>query len=175
MDYSISQLLQEPVGATRKYTLNEDLATVDPELAIIEPLEGTLKLTRTQAGALLDLRGHTVVRVACGRCLDPVDVPVDLRITEEVLQTVDVTTGQPLRIEADDPSILIDDHHELHLADLVRQYIVTGLPIRPLCREGCRGLCPTCGQNLNDDPAHHHEEQIDERWATLKELLAKAE
>ena len=53
----------------------------------------------------------------------------------------------------------------------VRDAVVLGLPIAPLCRIDCPGLCAQCGAPLADDPEHHHEEH-DPRWAALTALLA---
>lgn len=171
MDFNIAQLLKQPTGAAREYPLNEDLKGLDPALDPTEPLTGKVRLIRTKNGVLITLSGVTTLRVACSRCLEPVTVPVGLSFEEEFFQTVDVITGLSLGTSRDDPAVLIDGHHEVHLADVIREYLLTALPMHPLCREDCRGLCPQCGHNLNDGSCGHVAQAGDERWATLKELL----
>ncbi len=58
----------------------------------------------------------------------------------------------------------------LDLEPQLRDAVVLTLPFRPLCRDDCPGLCPTCGARLADDPAHQHDEPVDPRWAKLTGL-----
>ena len=171
VDFNIAQLLKQPTGAAREYPLQEDIKGLDPSLDPTEPLTGKVKLIRTKGGVLIALSGKTTLRVACSRCLNPVTVAVDLDFEEEFFQTVDVITGLSLHTSHDDPAVLIDGHHEVHLADVIREYLLTDLPMHPLCREDCKGLCPQCGHNLNEGPCGHSALIGDERWATLRELL----
>ena len=171
MDYNIAQLLKQPIGAAREYDLHEDLHGLDPVLDPTEPLGGKIKLLRSKSGVLLALNGETSLRVPCSRCLEPVVVPISLSFEEEFLQTLDVITGVPLDASKEDPALLIDSHHELHLADVVREYLLIALPMHPLCREECKGLCQNCGHNLNDGPCACDANARDEQWSALKSLL----
>ena len=177
IDYNIAQLLKQPMGAGRARTINvplrHDVRGLDPGLDPVDPLVATLKLVRTKSGVLLTLDGSTSLRVPCSRCLDPVVVPVTLKFEEEFLQTVDVATGFPLGPSEDDPSLLIDRHHDLHLADIIREYLLMAVPMYSLCREDCRGLCQICGHNLNQGPCGHSGRPSDDRWSSLKSLLDK--
>lgn len=60
------------------------------------------------------------------------------------------------------------------LESLLRDNLAESLPLQPLCKPDCRGLCPQCGLNLNDHPDHHHQ-VIDDRWDILKELRNQME
>jgi uncharacterized protein len=171
MDFNIAQLLKQPTGEAREYPLHEDLTGLDPALDPTEPLTGKVKLIRTKNGVLVTFSGMTTLQVACSRCLDPVSVPVDLSFEEEFFQTVDVVTGSSLPTPHDDPAVLINAHHEVHLAEVIREYLLTALPMHPLCREDCKGLCPQCGHNLNEGPCGHVAQATDDRWAALKPLL----
>ncbi len=55
------------------------------------------------------------------------------------------------------------------LEPVLRDAVVLSLPMQPVCREDCAGLCAECGANLNDDPDHHHD-AVDIRWAALQGL-----
>lgn len=171
MDYNLAQLLKQPIGAGREYVLNQKLDGLDPMINATEPLVGRVKLTRTKDGVLLALQASTRLTVACSRCLEPVVVPVTLDFEEQYLQTVDVITGNQLDTDREDPALLIDGHHDMHLADLVREYLLLALPMHALCRDDCRGLCPRCGHNLNSGPCSCGDEAVDDRWAALKALL----
>ncbi len=174
MDYNLAQLLKQAIGAGREYDLQVSLTGLDPSLEATEPLVGRVKLTRTKDGVLLGLKASTRLTVSCSRCLDPVSVPVTLDFEEQFLQTVDIITGAPLDSSHDDPALLIDGHHDLHLADLVREYLLLAVPMHALCRDDCRGLCPRCGHNLNRGSCSCPVEGDDDRWAALKALLPKS-
>jgi len=173
IDINIAQLLKQPTGSGREYDIQESIRGIDPLLDPVGPLSAHVKLVRTKSGVLLSFSGKSSLRTPCSRCLEPATMPVSLSFEEEFLQTVDVASGLPLGTSQDDPAVLIDEHHDLHLAGLVREYLLLALPMHPLCREDCKGLCPQCGHNLNSGPCSCHVEPVDERWAALKGLLDK--
>jgi uncharacterized protein len=65
----------------------------------------------------------------------------------------------------------IDDHHILDLSEIVRQDLALALPMVPLCRTACKGLCSNCGQNWNEGDCDCETEELDPRLIVLKELL----
>jgi uncharacterized protein len=81
----------------------------------------------------------------------------------------DPLTGEPVEgIEPD--TFMVDDRQHLDLSEAVRQYEMAALPIQPVCREDCAGLCPTCGKDLNQGPCGCSRETDDSRWGTLAGL-----
>jgi uncharacterized protein len=176
--FNVAQLLKEPVGATRTATVVADLHTLAPELkpetatddAESVELVGNVRLLRTGEGVLV--QGHLAAELAvpCSRCLEPVVVPVDVDLVEIFTPTLDIITGQAIRPEEDDRALWIDEHHILDLREVLRQDVLVAMPLHPLCREECRGLCPTCGQNLNEGTCNC-EPEPDPRWAALAALL----
>ena len=101
----------------------------------------------------------------CARCLDPAadDLVVDL---VELFAYPDSATEETS--EEDEVQRLEGDH--LDIEPVVHDAIVLGLPWTPLCRPDCAGLCPDCGQRLENLPADHAHEQLDPRWAALTAL-----
>jgi uncharacterized protein len=98
----------------------------------------------------------------CMRCLQDADVPVEVDVREvDMPQAADEELVSPY---------ITDD--ELELARWAHDALALALPIQLLCRADCRGLCPVCGESLNDvDPAEHrHEAAPDPRWDKLREL-----
>jgi uncharacterized protein len=98
----------------------------------------------------------------CGRCLEPVsdELVVDFR---ELFAYPDSTTDATT--EQDEVHRLDGDY--LDAEPVVRDAIVLGLPFTPLCRPDCAGLCPTCGQRLDELPDGHAHDVLDPRWAAL--------
>ncbi len=170
MKFNVSQLLREHTGAVREYDVAEDIRGLDPDLVALEPLTGHVTLMRTVDGILATGRMQTVVDMECSRCLTPVVTPVETELEEDFVPTVDVATGQQLLLPEDvDSATLIDEHHILDLTEVVRQDLLLALPVRPLCREDCQGLCPVCGQNRNENPCDCVVDESDPRWAALRD------
>jgi uncharacterized protein len=171
MRFHVAGLLQEPVGATRQFEAVEDLDRLDEDVATAEPVRVRAKLTRTNAGILVDAKMHSAVRLTCSRCLAELTFPLDVRFREEYQPTVDVGTGLPLPEPSDRATFTIDDDHVLDLTEGFRQYALLNLPMAPLCRAACAGLCPQCGKNLNDGPCDCPPVEADARWRALAEYL----
>ena len=176
--YNVAQLVKEPVGATRTGQISVDLRDLVPELGDVsadqgkaeQPLAGAIRLMHTTDGVLVqgDLAGE--VSLQCSRCLEPVSVPLKVRVEETFVPTVDVLSGQNMRPAEEDQALWIDEHHILDLSEVLRQDVLVALPMHPLCRADCRGLCSICGQNLNEGTCDCTQEP-DPRWARLVDLL----
>jgi uncharacterized protein len=172
--FNVAQLLREPVGSSRSGRIVADLRRIAPDLVQGESdleavVSGEVRLASTQVGVLVqgDLRGNA--RMVCARCLEPVGTPLAFRIEETFVPTVDILTGRPLEVEEEDRALWIDEHHVLDLEEVVRQEALLAAPLHVLCSPDCRGLCPTCGQNLNEGPCDCRPEP-DPRWSALLDL-----
>jgi uncharacterized protein len=123
-------------------------------------IDATLDVSRmTHGGYALRLRFDAGLTGPCMRCLEPAEpsVAVDAREVDQP------GSGEELR----SPYV---EGEELDLAAWARDAYALALPVQVVCREDCAGLCPKCGVNLNDDPDHAHEAELDPRWAKLREL-----
>jgi uncharacterized protein len=74
-----------------------------------------------------------------------------------------------------DSGLLLPDNHQIDLAPLVREYMLLDIPINPVCKPDCKGLCPICGNNLNETTCVHEDTLVDPRLSVLKDLLDKDE
>jgi uncharacterized protein len=131
-------------------------------VAVVPPGSGVGLVLRFEAvveGVLVS--GTASVRVAgeCARCLDPVEWDQTVPFTELFLH-------EPGPEEEELPVL---DGDFLDLEPVVRDAVVLALPLAPLCRPDCPGLCVECGARLADDPSHGHD-RIDPRWAALTGL-----
>ncbi|MBU0495372.1 MAG: DUF177 domain-containing protein [Chloroflexi bacterium] len=171
MLFNVAQLLVGPVGATRHYELNQKGTDLDPELDAIQPVTGTVDLLRTAAGVLAHVVLHTRVRLPCARCLQDSIVDVDTEFDEEFLPLVNPRTGELTQIAPDSDAFFIDEQNLLDVGEAARQYIFLALPMQPLCRPDCAGLCIQCGQDLNEGPCQCLPEPVDDRWMALAQLL----
>jgi uncharacterized protein len=108
--------------------------------------------------------------ILCARCVDPVAVPLsgdfDLIFRPE---SADADAGER-SITADETEIGYYQESGLLLEDVVREQVLLSLPSRTLCTEDCKGLCPRCGQNLNQAKCSCDEAPADPRWNALAGL-----
>ena len=178
--FNVAQLLKERVGATRKLTLQSPLLTLydedGGEQSTLEAtdLNGQVKVTRLSEGVLVQGDVDATVHMQCSRCLEDISLPVEARLEEQFQPTVDVETGRPVtRVQSEDEAdstFTIDANHLMDLSEPVRQALLVAIPMRPLCREDCKGLCAVCGANLNYGDCGHHQEDSDNRWDALRAL-----
>lgn len=171
--FNVAQLLRDPVGTSRHVDVTVDLHELVPELSgtdRAEELSGQVRLMHINTGVLVQGRLRGTATLPCGRCLEPVTVPLDVEIEELFQPTIDLVTGRSVPPEEDDPALWIDEHHILDLTEVLRQDTLLAAPLNTVCRETCRGLCVTCGQNLNEGSCDCKPEP-DPRWGPLRDLL----
>lgn len=133
------------------------------------PLELDLRLESVVEGVLVSGTVAATMSGECVRCLDPVTGPLVVD-----LQELYAHPGHE-RHEDDDTEPLAEMSGDLiDLEPALRDAVVLALPLQPLCRDDCPGLCPECGARLADEPDHGHD-TVDPRWAALGELAGGTE
>ncbi len=162
MMFNVSQLLKDPVGSVRKYTLNVEDSVLGYDIGLRSG--GSTTLLRTHQGIWGTINASVDTSVSCGRCLNIYSVCLDLDIEEEFFRKSDLD-GYDQFAET-----VIDDDNILDLSEIIRQYTVAGLPMKPLCEIECLGLCHNCGGNLNKTNCGCAQSNIDPRWANLLNL-----
>ena len=112
----------------------------------------------------------TVLELGCGRCLEPyrleVDAPLDLLFLPEEAET-GKADGE---VTDADVGVSFYKDDEIDLGDVVREQCYLALPMKPLCREECAGLCPTCGINRNRETCQCQPTWVDPRMEALRRL-----
>ncbi len=169
MQINVSQLLRDPIGSTRYYQINEEADISGNGKSCL--VQGEVRLLRIQRSILVKCELTTDVELTCSRCLTSFRHPLTLTFEEEYLPTIDIVTGAPLPPTEEAGAFTIDERHILDLTEAIQQYTVLNIPMKPLCREDCTGLCPTCGHNLNQGRCDCPSQNIDPRWSELTKLL----
>jgi len=148
MRINVSQQLKAPIGSVRNYEVSEVVDIAGGSRLV----QGEVRLMRTNRGILAKGKLHTEVEITCSRCLGLFSCPMSLDIEEEYFPTTDVVSGAGLPLPEELGCFIIDEHHGLDLTEAICQYILLAVPMKPLCREDCAGLCPMCGHDLNQGP-----------------------
>src|SRR3954468_19598485 len=169
--WNVGGLLGEGVGSARDYVFDDVSIDLGEDLRLATPIEGRVRLARTNRGLLVDADITTSLAMQCARCLKDIVVPIAAEFEQEARPSIDLQTGKPVPREAtddEDDVIGLTDHHELDLERPIREAIQLAEPIAPLCREDCPGLCATCGLPLDDGDHDHPDDDVDPRLEALK-------
>jgi len=126
-----------------------------------------LDLTLQSVSEGVYVSGRVRARLAgeCGRCLRTIEDTMDVEIAE-LYAYEDSTTDET----TDEDEVGRIEHDLIDLEPVVRDALVLALPVNPVCREDCRGLCPECGVPWDDLPTGHTHDHLDPRWAALSKL-----
>lgn len=168
LQINVSQLLKSPLGTTRTYAVEEEV-DIDGKDRVVH---GDVELTRSDRSILVHGVLHVDVELNCSRCVSEFSAPLTLDIQEEFLPKINISSGEPLPQPEDKETFSIDERNMLDLLEAVRQYASLAVPMKPLCKPNCAGLCPTCGHNLNRGECPCPPQDIDPRWDKLRQLFS---
>lgn len=158
---NVGFFVHQSVGYSREFPFEFSSLRLESDLDLTN-LTGSARITRTPQGLLVQLIMLATQQSECVRCLIEIEQPLEIAFTELFAFSPRTVTESGL--------ILPEDGH-LDLAPLVREYMLLEIPISPVCRPDCRGLCPVCGESLNENSHYHEEESIDPRLEGLRKLL----
>ncbi len=136
----------------------------------LAPVEASFHLERKSDGILARGGFTTTAVVPCSRCSEPVSVPLSDQFAVLYLGTQETFRGEEVELAAAemDVDVLTDDR--LDLSGLLRESVLLNVPLQPLCRAECRGLCSRCGLNLNETSCQCRVEEPDPRLRPLQHL-----
>jgi uncharacterized protein len=137
---------------------------------VVSPVELAFEIVKDKRH--FQLIGHvkTTIGLPCSRCLEPFVLPVDAAFDLRYQPHAPEAAGDEREIEEDDLSTAFYENEHIDLGQLMREQFYLALPMKPLCRPQCAGLCPVCGTNLNRGTCVCTREWSDPRLAVLKTL-----
>ncbi len=157
---AVGDMLRHP-GSTREIDADLDLGPLSVlETLVAEGAQTEVRLRLEALDSALTLRGTIQVPWVgvCRRCLGPVAGRSRIDVLE-IFETEPVD-GETWPI----------DHEQVDVGALVREVVLLELPVAPLCRDDCAGLCPTCGADRNLGPCPCPDGTVDPRWSSLEGL-----
>jgi len=166
---SVARLGRRPGSMTEFRETVPSPARIGLDLEAIEagaPLDLDLRLESVAEGVLVTgtVRAPTVGQ--CARCLEPFTADVSIHLTELFAYPDSATEATT---EEDEVGHVVDD--AVDLEQPIIDAVGLELPLSPLCRPDCAGLCPQCGVVLATAEPDHHHDVIDPRWAKLADML----
>jgi len=149
--------------------------TVEHDYRVVEPVELEFDLFKSNREFRLTGRVSTVLELACSRCLEPFTFAVDLPFDVLYLPHAENTGEGETEIGDDDLETGFYRDEVIDLGQLMREQFYLALPMKPLCREACAGLCPQCGANLNQSRCDCQPGWVDPRLNALRALAPREE
>jgi DUF177 domain-containing protein len=134
-------------------------------------LDVNLRLERDGLDVFVSGEVRAAVSQACGRCLEP--SPAEVTATLDVRLVPRPSTADNVELAADDLDVDFYDKDLIDIGALIDAETTLALPMKPLCREGCLGLCLVCGGNRNVVKCECPERPPDPRLAALKDLASR--
>jgi len=148
------------------------------DFRIVAPVQLTAQLTKDNEKIRLVGRLQTTLETDCGRCLEPLTIAVNASLDVMFLPEVDQAQTPAKGDDDDDAEVRESDtgvafykNDTIDLGEIMRDEFYLAVPMKPLCRPDCRGLCPVCGKNRNRETCSCRAEWVDPRMEPLKKLL----
>ncbi|MCL1886220.1 MAG: DUF177 domain-containing protein [Dehalococcoidia bacterium] len=137
LEINVAQLLKGSIGTSKVVPIDD---CIDITGYGNGEVKGEVKLMRTNRSILVQGKMSTCVQVTCARCLEGYNCPLELNIEEEFFPSTDVSTGILLDEPEESDDFTIDEHLILDLGEVIRQYALLAIPMKPLCSADCQGI-----------------------------------
>ncbi|MBT3311042.1 MAG: DUF177 domain-containing protein [Desulfobacterales bacterium] len=144
------------------------------ECDFISPID--IKLNVKRNINVIEVTGNieTKARIQCGRCVEKYETFIgpafSLTFVPEEGEDPDGLLDDEIELSTDDMQVVNFSGGMIELKDSVQEQLILAFPVKPLCRESCKGLCSNCGANLNDMKCDCENEYINPQFAALKNL-----
>ncbi|RKD27821.1 uncharacterized protein SAMN02745883_00193 [Caminicella sporogenes DSM 14501] len=150
------------------YTLDKDEIFESYDIVNAKPLHFLGKIYKKNEEYIVELNFSGNITFRCNRCLEEVDKEINGHIVTKI------KLGKTEIEDNEDDSLYLEGD-TIELSALVNEAVILSLPMKVLCKEDCKGLCPTCGENLNINKCKCNKEKIDPRLEKLKNFFSNNE
>ncbi len=159
--FNFGFLLEATLGESREIELDYPTIRVAEDLDLT-PLRGVIRASRTSEGIYIEGELETALDVECVRCLSDFSLPITLQLD-------DLYYYPPFT--APEGEYAVGENGFIDLSPLVRELSFLEVPMQPVCKDDCQGLCQECGANLNEGDCGCLDDDLDPRLAILGKLL----
>jgi uncharacterized protein len=147
----LGSFLPQSAGYKREFSFEQTEIALAEDF-ILHQLEGTVTATRTQQGLLLQGNFTGYVQLQCVRCLENYNHPLNWELLELYVFN---------RRDALKDDLILPDNAQVDISEFIREEALLDIPINPICKPDCQGLCQICGTNLNQNDCEHQDTQAD--------------
>jgi uncharacterized protein len=144
------------------------------ECEFLAPVQTRLRVFQVQEMVEVEGESETRGKLSCSRCLNDFETPIRaqyaLTFVRDLPPVDDDAEGAEIEISAEEMGLIPFSGEEIDLKEAIQEQVIMAMPIRAVCDESCRGLCPRCGADLNEAQCGCEEQtpEVDRRFAALK-------
>lgn len=175
MQISISSI-RDRRGATLPFFFSlsrEELTDLPGDVRAASDVEVRGSVTNAGESMLVRAAVRGLFEATCSRCLQPARVPVEAALEERFRREDVPYVPEDSGSAEDDAEVNYYRGERIDLGDVVREHVALHLPMKPVCRDDCQGLCPRCGANRNETPCQCRIDDVDPRLAALQAWLER--
>jgi uncharacterized protein len=158
---NVGFIIHQTVGYYRDFPFDVPEIRLPPDLSL-DDFTGNVRVTRTAQGLLVQVKLQARIAAECVRCLTEFQQPLEVDFSDLYAFTQASMT---------ESGLLLPENGKIDLSPVVRDEMLLAVPISPLCRPSCKGLCPVCGENLNATACHHDDETSEVNFDGLGSLI----
>jgi uncharacterized protein len=160
---NVGFIVHEEVGYSHEFPFDFDKVQLADDLTLNQ-FEGLATIGRTPQGLILQAKFSANTTLECVRCLNPFDHTLQWEMTELYAFN---------KKSVSESGLLLPEDAHIDLQPLIREYALLEMPISPICKPDCRGLCPVCGEDLNRVDCGHQAAPRESPFSALKDLLGE--
>jgi uncharacterized protein len=164
---------RQPLGHFSRTFQPDEVAQEGDAYRIVAPVQLDFDIHKDKTRFRLEGTAKTELELPCSRCLEPFRMPVDAPFDLRYLPASDMSKDEEREVQDEDLETSYYRDDQIDLNELLREQFYLALPMKPLCREDCQGLCPQCGTNLNTGTCDCASEWVDPRLAALKNIKTR--
>lgn len=172
MDLNLEQAFEEPVDLSHDFAVSADRLN-RPEVVSLQPVHFEGRLEKADPGFLLDGGIEISGVLSCARCLKEVPFSRRTSVSWVFAPAHQKPNAEDLELKEDELDIVWYSELAFPFDPFIDEQLQLELPMKPLCRDGCKGLCPTCGVDRNNGSCSCAPPP-DERWSSLRDLIPPA-
>jgi uncharacterized protein len=144
------------------------------ECRIEGPAKGKVFLHRVDGDVHLKGKVAALIVLKCDRCLEEYNNKIDTSFFYEFVPGQLIDRKKEIALDSEDMEVSFYNRAEIHIGEIFREQILLQIPMRHLCSEGCKGICPGCGADLNREECRCQKETLEDPFSVLKELSEAA-
>jgi len=146
----------------------EDLSGIDFDFET--PLRAEVKIKKTGRSVWIEGKVETTLRLECVRCLKEFTSPFSTTFDLTLHPVKEAPSDEEVELGSEELESSFFEGEEIHLSEIAYEQIFLELPYQPVCQEGCKGLCPICGGDLNLSSCECVKEEFPSGFSGLKKL-----
>ena len=173
MQLDLAKIRQPQQSFARTFQPAEVSMGDEDAYRVVAPVQLAFEIHKDKDRFRLAGTVRTELELGCSRCLEPFRLPVDQAFELRYLPQAEASTEPESEVADEDLETSFYRDEQIDLNELLREQFYLALPMKPLCAEACRGLCPQCGTNLNTGTCDCEPVWDDPRLAALRELKSR--